>query len=266
MYNLLHKESFFKKKERKFTHFDREVLVLQSKKVYFIAVDAIYGAFMINWNDSCFSPPASETEDPYGFVGWSEDLDTNMLKDAYYHGVFPWPEDENEILWFSPPTRGIVNIEEFHIPHGTVRELKKKKWRLEIDRAFDQVIEECAAAYRPGQGGTWITPKMIRAYKSFHRCGHAHSFETYNEDGALIGGLYGVHVGGIFCGESMFFKESCASKFALAGMFRFLKSAGVKVVDTQMVTPTLALFGAKEISRDEYWQKLEALRDEKILW
>lgn len=221
---------------------------------------------MIQWSDSCFSPPQAETEDAYGFVGWSKDLDCDMLADAYYHGVFPWPEEEDIILWFSPPRRGVVRIDDFHIPHGTKRELKKKQWRLETDKAFDTVIESCAAAFRPGQGGTWITPKMISAYKKFHRSGNAHSFETYDEKGELIGGLYGVHAGGVFCGESMFFKESCASKFALAGMFHHLKKMGIKLVDTQMVTPTLALFGAVEISREEYWKELESLRDLALLW
>ena len=212
----------------------------------------------MDWSDSIFTPPAPDDE--YGFAGWSNDLDTAMLEDAYFHGVFPWPEEEKVILWFSPPERGVVRIANYHVPHGTRKELKKKNWQLKIDTSFDRVIDECAAAYRPGQGGTWITPKMRRGYKDFHRQGKAHSFETFNEKGELIGGLYGVHVGGVFCGESMFFIESCASKFALAGMFEFLKNRGVELVDTQMVTPTLAQFGAEEISRSEYWQMLEKLR------
>lgn len=215
---------------------------------------------MFSWEDSIFHPPQPVEDDPYGFVGWSEDLNCDMLADAYYHSVFPWPEREDEILWFSPPERGIVRMEKFHIPHGAKRAFKNKKWHLAVDTAFDRVIEECAAAYRPGQDGTWIVPKMVEAYKKFHRRGKAHSFETYDENGVLIGGLYGVHVGGIFCGESMFFKESGASKFALAGMFTFLRELGVQIVDTQMVTPTLELFGAETIAREEYWERLEALR------
>ncbi len=218
----------------------------------------------MDWSDSIFTPPAPEDE--YGFAGWSDDLDTVMLEDAYNHGVFPWPEDEKVILWFSPPVRGVVRIADYHIPHGTRKELKKKNWQLKTDTAFDRVIDECAAAYRPGQGGTWITPKMRRAYKTFHRQGRAHSFETHNEKNELIGGLYGVHVGGVFCGESMFFKESCASKFALAGMFEFLKEKGVELVDIQMMTPTLAQFGAVEITRQEYWRSLELLRVKSVKW
>ncbi|MBE6384139.1 MAG: leucyl/phenylalanyl-tRNA--protein transferase [Lentisphaerae bacterium] len=218
----------------------------------------------MDWSDSIFTPPAPEDE--YGFAGWSDDLDTVMLEDAYNHGVFPWPEDEKAILWFSPPVRGVVRISDYHVPHGTRKELKKKNWLLKTDTAFDRVIDECAAAFRPGQGGTWITPNMRRAYKAFHRQGKAHSFETYNEKDELIGGLYGVHVGGVFCGESMFFKESCASKFALAGMFEFLRQRGVELVDIQMVTPTLAQFGAIEITRYEYWQLLELLRVKNIQW
>lgn len=218
----------------------------------------------MDWSDSIFTPPAPDDE--YGFAGWSSDLDCAMLEDAYFHGVFPWPEEEKIVLWFSPPQRGVVRIADYRVPHGTRRELKKKKWQLKIDSSFDQVIDECAAAYRPGQGGTWITPKMRRAYKEFHRMGRAHSFETFNENGDLIGGLYGVHVGGVFCGESMFFKESCASKFALSGMFDFLKKTGIELVDTQMVTPTLAQFGAGEITRAEYWQMLEILRTKAVMW
>ena len=221
---------------------------------------------MFSWEYSIFHPTQPVEDDPYGFVGWSEDLDCSMLADAYYHSVFPWPEKEDEILWFSPPERGIVRIEKFHIPHGARRAFKNRKWRLAVDTAFDTVIEECAAAYRPDQDGTWITPKMVKAYKEFHRMGHAHSFETYDENDFLIGGLYGVHVGAVFCGESMFFKESGASKFALAGMFTFLKELGVRIVDTQMVTPTLELFGAETIERSEYWKLLEKYRDTPLLF
>ena len=218
----------------------------------------------MDWNDSIFTPPPDDDE--YGFAGWSRELDNSMLEDAYRHGVFPWPEEEEIILWFSPPRRGVVRMADHHIPHGTRKELKKKQWQLRIDTAFDQVIDECAASYRPGQGGTWITSRMRQAYKAFHAAGQAHSFETFDSSGNLIGGLYGVHVGGVFCGESMFFKESCASKFALTGMFGFLNTIGVELVDTQMVTPTLAQFGAEEISREDYWKLLEHLREKKVNW
>ena len=217
---------------------------------------------LMEWNDSIFNPPSKEDE--YGFAGWSHDLDCSMLADAYYHGVFPWPEDERVVLWFSPPRRGVVRIKNFHVPHGTRKELKKKEWILKRDTCFDTVIDECAAAYRPGQEGTWITPVMRRAYKAFHLEGRAHSFETFSESGKLIGGLYGVHVGGVFCGESMFFKESCASKFALAGMFEYFREIGVELVDTQMITPTLAQFGAEEISRETYWEELINLREKQV--
>ena len=217
----------------------------------------------MDWDDSIFSPP--EADDPYGYVGWSYKVEPGMLRDAYRHGVFPWPETAQEILWFSPPERGGLHIGSFRIPHGTVRELKKKQWHLRVDTVFDQVIDECAAASRPGQPGTWITPEMRRGYKEFHRAGFAHSFETFDENGQLIGGLYGVLAGAVFCGESMFFKESGASKFALANMFAILQKSGVEFVDTQMVTPTLAMFGAVEISREEYWKILLDFRDADIV-
>ena len=206
---------------------------------------------------SIFPPP--ETCDEYGIVAFSGSLNCDMLIDAYSHGIFPWPfgEGEEYIPWCSPPERGVIMIDEFHIPHGVKRDMKKWNFSFAVDRDFNSVIRECAAAVRPGEDGTWITGKIIEAYNKFHRLGYAHSFETYDADGNLVGGLYGISIGRIFCGESMFFKVSGASKFAFVKMAEFLKERKVAVIDTQMVTNATAAFGAHMVPQEKYLKLLE---------
>ena len=203
---------------------------------------------------SIFPPP--ETSDSDGFLCFSRDLDCEMLVDAYFHGIFPWPFEEHSVLWASPKTRGIIPIDAFHIPKTVLRELKKNKFTVMADTRFDDVIEACANAERPDGAGTWITHKLIRAYKEFHRLGYAHSFEAINANGELAGGLYGVVIGKIFCGESMFYRVSGASKFALVQLAAFLKERGAALIDTQMVTNLTGAFGAREIPSARYMELL----------
>ena len=198
-------------------------------------------------------------ENDDGVVAISRDLNTDMLRDAYWSGIFPWPFEERTVLWSSPEQRGILPVAELHIPHGVKRDRKKWDFELRIDTAFENVIRACAAADRPGQNGTWITRKIIAAYLQFHREGFAHSFESW-QNGQLCGGLYGVSLGRIFCGESMFYTVSGASKFAFLRMVEILKICGVELIDTQMVTPMTESFGAVEIPAEEYLEKLNALR------
>jgi len=206
-------------------------------------------------NDSIFPPPASAGE--YGIVAVSEIVTWEMLADAYRHGIFPWPGGEDDLIpWCFPPRRGVIMTDEFHIPASLKRELKKFPFSLKIDHDFNAVITACAQMPRPGQDGTWITSQMIVAYNEFFRRGFAHSFEAYLPDGTLAGGLYGISVGRIFCGESMFHRVSGASKFALVEMAEVLAAMGVKVIDTQMVTNLTAAFGAHEISGAEYLKLL----------
>ena len=153
--------------------------------------------------------------------------------------------------------RGVLFCDDLHIPKSFQRELKKNRFTFKVDTAFEEVITNCARAERPGQDDTWITSEMIKVYCEFHRLHYAHSFEAYDENGVLAGGLYGISVGKIFCGESMFFRVSGASKFAFVKMVEFLKSRGVVLIDTQMVTNATAAFGARLISRDEYLLLLE---------
>lgn len=206
--------------------------------------------------ETAFPPPQSADEN--GIVAVSESVSCPMLADAYLHGMFPWPVGENSLIpWFFPPQRGVIMTDGFHIPSSLKREMKKFPFILKIDHDFKAVITACAAAARPDQEGTWITAQMIEAYCEFHRWGFAHSFEAYLPDGTLAGGLYGVSIGRIFCGESMFYRVSGASKFAIVKMAEILASMGVKVIDTQMVTNATAAFGAREISGMEYLALLQ---------
>ena len=203
--------------------------------------------------------PHPENADENGIVALSEHLNCAMLADAYQHGIFPWPFGENVpyIPWASPEERGVLFCDQLHIPKSFQRELKKNQFTFKVDSAFEEVITNCARAERPDQEETWITTEMIKVYTEFHHLNYAHSFEAYDNSGRLAGGLYGISVGKIFCGESMFYRISGASKFAFVKMVGFLQSRGVVLIDTQMVTNATASFGAKLISRSDYLKLLE---------
>lgn len=186
-----------------------------------------------------------------GVIDLSDDLRVERLLEAYSFGIFPWPHEELPTLWFCPPRRGVLDFGDFHIPKSFEKQMKKLNFRGTFNNRFDDVIEACASAPRLNQVGTWITPKMVRAYKNFHRAGYAHSVECWEED-RLVGGLYGVYVGGVFSGESMFHVVSGASKFALVHTVQFLMSKELRWMDIQMVTPLLEGFGGKYIPRSEF--------------
>lgn len=197
-------------------------------------------------------PDPETSSDEEGIVGFSYDLNAAMLRDAYSRGIFPWPFDDRIIPWVSPPERGVIPLEEFHIPRSFQRQLRRGQFELRIDTAFEEVIRGCAMQERP-EGGTWITPKIIEAYCEMHQTGWAHSFETWERaTGRLAGGLYGVSVGKIFSGESMYHIVTGASKFALVGAAEILRRCGVSILDTEMVTSTTALFGAREVPRSQF--------------
>ena len=211
------------------------------------------------WRKKSFFP-APETADEGGVLGFSQGLDCRMLVDAYYHGIFPWPFEEESVLWASPPRRGVLPLAEFHIPKSLKRELRKGAFQVKADTCFLEVMRGCAEAVRPDGEGTWITGKLLEAYGEFHRLGYAHSFEAFDQEGRLAGGLYGVVMGKVFCGESMFFRVSGASKAAFCAAVEWMAAAGIVLIDTQMVTNLTASFGAREISRGEYLLWLENLR------
>ena len=188
----------------------------------------------------------------------TENITFDLLREAYWNGYFPWPDNNSGIPWVAPPERGLIPMDRFHVPHTVKRMIKKGTFELRIDTVFEEVIHHCS---NRKDDETWITPEVISAYTEFHREGWAHSFEAWNrETGTLAGGLYGVSIGQLFAGESMFFRETGASKFALAMLGTVLSELGVKLLDTQMVTPTTELFGAEYYSGEEYLECVPYLR------
>ena len=169
-----------------------------------------------------------------------------ILLHGYRIGVFPMGMEDGSIEWFSPDPRGILPLEEFHIPHGLQRLVDQNKFEIRLDHSFGEVIRECAQ--RPE---TWISNNIIESYIELHRLGHAHSVEAWLE-GELAGGLYGVSIGGAFFGESMFHRARDASKIALCALVDHLRARRFTLLDTQWVTPHLEQFGAVEISRRQY--------------
>lgn len=189
-------------------------------------------------------------------------LDAGTLYTAYSSGIFPWPHPDYPLLWFSPEKRGILEFSELQQPRSFQKFLRQQGTEFEItlDKAFPQVIRECAKQVRPGQQGTWIVPAMIKAYIDLHKAGYAHSLEVWHHH-QLVGGIYGVFVKGVFSGESMFYKTPNASKLALFQLVQVLKSWGMEWMDIQMVTPVTASFGGKYIDRDAYLLKLKQTQE-----
>jgi leucyl/phenylalanyl-tRNA---protein transferase len=198
---------------------------------------------------------------PEGIVAFGGDLHPDTLKLAYWQGIFPWPHRGMPLLWFSPPMRAVLEFDRLHLPESLQKARRRSVLRFTIDAAFDDVIEACRTAYRPDQGGTWITMPMLRAYRRFHRLGHAHSVEAWDPDGNLVGGLYGVDAGGLFGGESMFFREPNASKLALLFLMDHLRARGAEFIDIQQLTPHMERLGAREIPREEFLNRLRAAQE-----
>lgn len=207
-----------------------------------------------------FPDPKFATEDGIVAVGGKMSIDN--LVEAYSQGIFPWPQKGYPLLWFCPHERGIINFEKFHVSKSLKKVVKKNKWIVTWDKAFLGVIQNCADSLRPGQPGTWITEELIRAYLAFHKAGYAHSLEVW-EDEDLVGGIYGVFVKNIFSAESMFYKKTNASKFALCKLVEKLKLAGLTWMDIQMLTSITEMFGGEYISQNDFLCKLKK-EQEKI--
>jgi leucyl/phenylalanyl-tRNA---protein transferase len=184
-------------------------------------------------------------------------IPTELLLAAYASGWFPMADEEGVISWYSPDPRGIMPIETFHVPSRLERVVRKGALQVEIDTAFEEVMRACAEAERePGDTGTWISEEIIESYCALHAQGCAHSIEV-RQNGLLVGGLYGVALGGAFFGESMFHRATDASKVALVALVERLRSHGFLLLDTQWVTAHLQQFGAIEIPRPQYLRLLE---------
>jgi leucyl/phenylalanyl-tRNA--protein transferase len=180
-------------------------------------------------------------------------IDPVLLVAAYRQGVFPMAIEDGAIAWFSPDPRGVIPIETFHVSSRLARVVRRGTFAIRIDHDFERVIRACAD--RGDDDGTWISEEIVEAYVELARLGLAHSVEAWR-DGELAGGLYGVHLGGAFFGESMFHRVTDASKVALVALVDRLRARGFTLLDTQWITPHLAQFGAAEIPRREYLRRL----------
>jgi len=200
-------------------------------------------------------PPPSLAED--GRVAIGGDLRPERLLLAYSSGIFPWYDEGQPILWHSPDPRMVLESANLHVPKSLEKRIRKAPYRITLDAGFEKVIEGCAAARRREGPGTWITPEMIDAYGELHRRGFAHSCEAW-EGEALAGGLYGVSLGAVFFGESMFAARPDASKVAFVALVRQLGAWGIGLVDCQVYTEHLDRFGAEEWPRERYLEALHA--------
>ncbi|MFV0563013.1 leucyl/phenylalanyl-tRNA--protein transferase [Malaciobacter mytili] len=190
-----------------------------------------------------------------GILAYGGDLTPTRLISAYANGIFPWYNSDEPILWWSPNPRLIMELEEFKVSKSLLKVIKSNKFEIRFNTNFTQVMIECKNIYRPKQDGTWLQDELIDAYTTLHNLGYAHSFESYY-NGELVGGGYGLSIGDIFCGESMFAKKSDASKVALYYLVQRLKEKGFSLLDCQTPTEHLQSLGAKCISRDDFLDKL----------
>lgn len=200
--------------------------------------------------------PDPHTADDEGLVAVGGELSVDFLEAAYKQGIFPWFDENNPILWWSPNPRFVLYPNEFKLSKSLSKLVKRGKFELRIDTNFRAVIENCATMKRAGESGTWITNDMLKAYNELHLQAYAHSFETYL-DNELVGGLYGVSYGKAFFGESMFHKVTDASKFAFYYLVEWCKQNEFHFIDAQLPTNHLRSLGAKEVERSVFLEELE---------
>lgn len=203
-----------------------------------------------------FPPLEMALSEPDGLLAAGGDLSPERLIAAYQRGIFPWFSENEPLLWWSPDPRFVLYPDQFKVSRSLSKNIRNSNYRITMDTAFEQVINRCSKQSRKYQDGTWICRDMQQAYINLHRLGHAHSVE-YWQDEQLLGGIYGVHSGGVFCGESMFSEASNASKIALFYLCRFLSKQGFSLIDSQVYTEHLESLGAIMIPRDEYIKKLQ---------
>lgn len=199
-------------------------------------------------------PPTSEAlEEPDGLLALGGNLHPSSLKSAYSRGIFPWFSDGEPIVWWSPSRRAVLMPGDLYVSRGSKKQLNKLAFSLTTNTAFEQVISECAQQRE--SSGTWITEHMMGAYTNLHHCGLAQSVEVW-EGTELVGGLYGIKMGAVFCGESMFNSRDNAAKFAFCSLAKYLFREGYQMIDCQIQNDFLKSLGTKEISRADFEQRL----------
>jgi len=206
-----------------------------------------------------FPDPRSARGD---IIAIGEDLSVETLREAYQHGIFPWPHDHLPLPWFSPRRRAVIFFDELHIGRTLRRSMRRAGLTFTIDKTFDSVIRACATVPRDDQG-TWIGPEIINAYARLHREGDAHSVEAWEGD-ELVGGLYGMDAGGLFTGESMFHLRRDASKLALLHLIEHLRQRGASWLDCQIMTPHMRALGAREIPRLQFLDLLAETQSRRL--
>ncbi|MGZ8209633.1 MAG: leucyl/phenylalanyl-tRNA--protein transferase [Burkholderiales bacterium] len=214
---------------------------------------------MIPWlrgNDP-FPPPSRALREPNGLLAAGGDLGVPRLLEAYRHGIFPWYSEGDPLLWWSPDPRMVLVPGRVSVSRSLRKRVRKREFEVRTDSCFRDVMRACGEPRR-GQGGTWITHEMIDAYVALHHAGYAHSVEAWLA-GRLVGGLYGVAIGRVFFGESMFSRATDASKVALVHLARQLERWSYGMIDCQMSTPHLASLGAREVTRADFMRALEEL-------
>ncbi len=209
-----------------------------------------------------FPAPELALAEPNGLLAFGGDLSVERLLSAYREGIFPWFGEDEPLLWWSPDPRGILELADFNISRSFARFLRRHPYRVTLNHEFDAVVDACASVPR-ADNGTWITDKMVDAYGALHRAGHGHSVEVWDGD-ELIGGLYGVAIGRVFCGESMFHRRTNASKLAMYHLVQHLRAYQFAFIDCQMLTPHLASLGATSLSREVFLQRLRKARDAQL--
>jgi leucyl/phenylalanyl-tRNA--protein transferase len=215
---------------------------------------------VIPWLDakSGFPPVDKALREPNGLLAAGGDLSAPRLLEAYRRGIYPWYSEGQPALWWSPDPRMVLFVDEFRPSRSLRRRIARREFDVRVDTAFAAVIDACARAPRKGQDGTWITTEMIGAYVRMHELGYAHSVEAWR-DGELTGGLYGLALGRVFFGESMFARATDASKVCLATLVAMLQQRGMALIDCQQETEHLASLGARPIPRHEFVRLLSEL-------
>jgi leucyl/phenylalanyl-tRNA--protein transferase len=225
------------------------------KNLPFRSIPKKYNFLMLTGLDPDISFPDVKLAAPEGLVAVGGDLSPQRLLTAYNQGIFPWYSENQPPLWWSPDPRGIIPLNGFHLGSTLSKVLKRKVFEIRINSDFESVMRACAVRPDSSESG-WITEEMISAYTKLHQIGYAHSVESWSNE-KLVGGVYGVAINGLFAAESMFYRESNASKAALAALVDHMKTRGFALLDCQMVTEVTKKMGAIEISREDYLKRLE---------